>query len=311
VSAFASAHLGPRLVLHAEAGYDRATGELTLERAKFDVRLNPALHAHAGVLLPPLGRSSLLYDSPRGEFTERTLVASDLVGVPNSQVGLGLRGWSRRGTETPLSWELDLTTGYDDGLLLEAPDGTRLPQGRNGLHDRDGWPALAGRVALHPRPTTELGLAATAGPYNRTEVDGVTVDGRRWMGIVVADVAARVKGFDVTAEVAGAAVDVPPGLDGVFPGRQGGFSLELGRTLAAPIRRAWPRSVLSAGLRAESVDFDLAQPGDSRSRVLASLNLRHRQVGVVRLGGYAETRRDRFANAVHAGGLTLTTAVYY
>jgi hypothetical protein len=48
-----------------------------------------------------------------------------------------------------------------------------------------------------------------------------------------------------------------------------------------------------------------------KSRLLTSLNFRHRQVGVVRLGYYAELRRDRFANRIPGGGLTLTTAVYF
>jgi hypothetical protein len=306
VSAFATARVHPRLRLVAEAGYDRSTDDLTIERAKLDLRLGPALHAHAGVLLPPLGRSSLLYDAPRGEFTERTLVASALVGVPNSQVGLGVRGAGRR-----LSWELDVTRGYDDGLLLDSPAGTRLPRGRNGFHDNNGSWALAGRVALHPRAGTELGLAATAGPYNRTEVEGRTVDRTRWVGLAVVDAAGRVAGFDVAAEAAGAWVDVPPGLEGVFAQRQAGVSIEAGRTLRQPIRRSWTRSALSAGVRVESADFDLDQAGDSHTRLLTGLNFRHLAVGVVRLGAYAELRRDRFANRTNGGGLTLTTALYF
>ena len=311
VAGFAAARPHPRLLLDATVAHDRPTDDLTVESARVLFRARPALWAHAGVLPLPLGRANLERDAPRGEFAERSLVATEMIGVPSSQLGAGVRGFSNLRTGSVLSWELDLVTGYDDGLVDDSPDGTRIPRGRSGGGDNNGLPALAGRVALAPRHNTELGLAAIAGPYNRTTVDGVRVDRSRGMSLVVADGRSSFAGFGLAGEAAIAWVDVAETLDGVFAERQWGGSAEVWRVLLDPAWRSWPRAAVSAAIRADAVDFDRAIPGDSRSRLAASLNLRVRPLGVIRGGWHYEIRRDRFDNPQPAAGASLVLASYF
>ena len=310
VAGFAAARPSPRFLLDAAVAYERATDDLTVESARALFQVRPALGVHAGVLPLPLGRANLERDAPRGEFAERSLVATGMVGVPSSQLGAGVRGWSaRRGRS--LAWEVDIVTGYDEGLLNDSPDGTRIPRGRTGGGDNNGLPALAGRITLGPGPDTELGLAAIAGPYNRTTIDGVRVDRSRSMSLVVADGRTSVAGIGLAAELAAACVDVPETLEGVFAERQWGGAVEVWRVLLDPLRRSWRRAAVSAALRADAVDFDCATPGDSKSRLSASLNLRVRPLGVIRAGWRYEIRRDRFDNSMPAAGASLVLASYF
>jgi hypothetical protein len=309
VSGFAVARVHDRLWLLGEVAYDRATDDLVVERALVDLRLRETVALHGGVLPLPLGRANLERDAPRGEFTDRSLVATALIGVPSSQLGVGVRGLLRRASF--VSYELDAVTGYDDGLIDDSPDGTRVPRGRNGWADNNGIPALAGRIALHPGPGAELGLGALAGPYNRTDLDGVTVDRSRALILAVADGATAVAGVRLAGEAALVTVDVPPGLQPLFAEQQWGASLEAARTLRQPLIGAWARSSLGAALRADAVDFDRAIPGDSKSRLSASANVRPGPSAVLRFGWYYELRRDRFDNPVPAAGLVLSAASYF
>lgn len=311
VGAFVRARLHSRVQLLGAVAWDQVTDELALERALVVARVRPTVDVHAGILLPPLGRTNLEHDAPVGDFDRRTLVATELIGVPNSQLGVGLVGYRRAAHGAILSYELDAVTGYGEGLINDSPDGTRLARGRNNLDDNNALPALAARVALETAPGTELGLAVETGPYNTTARDGVRLDDSRQMMLAVADGGARLIGLRIAGEAALALVDVPPGLEGLFAQRQWGASLEVARTLWAPILPSLAQSSLAAALRAEAADFDRDLPGDSKSRVAASLNLRPRPASVVRCGWYYALLRDRFNNAVPSAGVTLTVGSYF
>ena len=311
VNGFFLAKLGSRFRLGGQGAYDRAADDFTLERAEIIGRVGRKLDAHAGIFLAPLGRTNLDHDAPQYEFAERSLVATQLVGVPNAEIGAGVRGAGSLNPTFPFTYELDLVTGFDDGIIMDAVGGTRLPAGRNNYGDQNGLPAIAGRIALQPSVETELGFAVQSGPYNQTKVNGVNVDHWRYVHLVVVDGETRAAGLNLSAEAAGALIDVPPGLEALYAEKQWGASFEATRTLLAPIFKSWHGTSLSTGLRADKVDFDTRIPGDSRSRVSASLNIRPHPYAVIRMGWYYEWRRDRFNNDTPMAGLTLTAASYF
>src|SRR2546426_4620883 len=212
-NAFVLARLGSRFGLVGRAGWDRGADDFVLERAEVYARVRGATQVHAGIFLAPLGRTNLDHDAPEYDFAERSLVATQLIGVPNAQVGAGLQGYRPSGSASRLSYEVDLVTGYNDGLITNSPGGTRVPRGRNNYADNNGMPALAWRVALGSSPDRAIGIAAQSGQYNRTEVGGVRVDNARWVHVVVADGAGKVAGLEVSSEAALALIDVPPGLE--------------------------------------------------------------------------------------------------
>ena len=104
-------------------------------------------------------------------------------------------------------------------------------------------------------------------------------------------------------------VDVPPSLQGLYAQNQWGMSLEASHVLFDPIFSK--HTSLSFALRADAVDFDRAQDGDSRQRVSVSLNVHRQPTSVVRFGWYYELARDRFANDTPKAGLTFTAATYF
>ena len=311
VSGFARAGLGARVELAGAAAWDPGTDDFVLERAELGVLVRRSLQAHAGIFLLPLGRTNLEHDAPRNEFAERSLVATQLIGVPHAQLGAGIRGLGPTGASWTLAYEVDLVTGYDDGLLVDASGGTRLPSGRNNYADNNDIPGLAARLALHSAAGTELGLAALRNRYNQTDLGGVAVDEPRSVQLVVADAAAQLAGFGVSGEAALALIDVPPGLETLFASEQWGAALEAARVLRAPLFDAWKFSSLALAVRADAVDFDRATDGDSRSRIGLSLNVRRVPFVVTRFGWYYEIRRDRFANSTPLAGLALSLASYF
>jgi hypothetical protein len=308
---FLLAHLHPRIDLAAQAGWDRGADDFTFEQAEVGIRVSGSIQAHAGIFLAPLGRTNLTHDAPAYDFAERSLVATQIIGVPHAQLGIGVRRSGTMPDASRFSYEVDLVTGYDDGLIMDSPGGTRVPRGRNNYGDTNGIPALAWRVALRPAPGREFGFSAQSGTCNKTELNGTHVDDPRWVHVVVGDATLPLGGFRVFGEAAYAAIDVPPGLGSLFAERQCGGSVEVVRTLFDPLLRGWRSSCLTAALRADAVDFDRAIQGDSRSRLSASLNLYSRPLAVTRVGWYYEIRRDRFNNATPLAGVTFTAASYF
>lgn len=308
---FLFAHLSSRLDLAGQGLWERVADDFTLERAEVLLRVKRSMQAHAGIFLAPLGRTNLSHEAPSYDFAERSLVATQIVGVPHAQAGIGLRTLPRGTSASQILWEADVVTGYDDGVITRSPGGTRIPSGRNNYGDQNGLPMLVGRVARRTASGSEIGIAAQSGPYNQTTIDGVKVDDLRFMHVFVADGNTTWSGFRLFSEAAYARIDVPPGLAALYAGRQAGASIEAVRPLFDPLFRGWAGSRMNAGLRLDAVDFDRSIAGDSRSRLSASLNVFPRAAAVTRFGWYYEIRRDRFNNPTHLAGLTFTAASYF
>jgi len=311
IGGFASARFNPRFEFLLEGAWDQGTDDFSLEQADLRYRLKPSMQLHAGVFLVPLGRTNLQHDGPSYEFAERSLPATQLIGVPNAQLGVGLRGVGGKFHGRPLSYEMAVVTGYDDGLIMDAVGGTRVPMGRNNYGDNNGVPALSVRVAAHPSATSEIGLAAQSGKYNETVLGGVTIDRSRYIHVLVADATSGFAGFDLFTEAAVALIDVPSGLEALYAQQQYGGSIELTRALREPIFTGWTHSRLTGALRVDAVELDPSVLGYSRTRLSASLNVRHVPLGVIRFGWYYEIARDRFNNVTPKAGVTLTTAAYF
>ena len=309
-SGFASARLSSRVSLLGAAGYDRATKQLELERASVDVRLGRASHGQVGVLLLPISTSNLALHAPHEEFTDRTLVATELIGTPVAQLGIGLRREVARPGGTR-ALEFDLVTGYDGGLLTDAPDGTRLPAGRNTFGGKGSSYAAVSRSAWTWKGGSALGVAALGGMYTPVDPVGKPYGGGHPLGLVVVDGARVMKGFRLTGEAAYVHVDVPGDLEALFAQDQWGASVTVGRTLFAPLWKSWENSALSVAVRAESVDFDGGLRGDSKRRVSTTIDLRQRPFAVIRWGWYYEVRVDRLDNPTPAAGLTLSAATFF
>lgn len=307
---FTSTQVSPAVTVWAELEFEDGGEEVRLELAQIDVRLRESFQVRGGMLLLPIGRFNLAHDGPRHEFTDRPLEAADLLGVTLSQPGLGLFG--RIGGERgPMTYEAYAVNGYMDGLLLDSPEGTRLPAGRTNVEDQNNSPAVVGRAAASPRRGWEAGLSGYHGAYNVHHLDGMAVDERRDVSIGVLDLEASVAGFGLLGEGTLVQVDIPPALTGINASRQAGFYLDLSRRFAHGLIGGLPASSLTAAVRLEAVDFDRDLAGDSVQQLSVAFNLRTSDETVVKLN-YARGRsRDRFNNAAEGAALTLGVATYF
>ncbi len=310
---FTSTQVSDFVRIAAEVEFEDGGEEILLEFAAIDVAVSSAFTLRGGMLLSPLGRFNLSHDSPRNEFTDRPLLATELLGVALSEPGLGAfgvfgLGASGRGR---LTYELYAVNGFHDGLINDAPDGTRIPLGRRNFEDNNSSPAVVGRVTYSPALGYEIGLSGHHGAYNVFRSEGVAVDERRDLTIWVLDAEAQLAGVRLQGEVATASIDVPDALAGIFASRQRGFYLEALRDFGRGWVRTMPRSHFSVGLRLEGVDFDADLPGDALFRATGGLNFRPTGDTVLKLNYFRGTARDRFNNATAEAGVLFSVATYF
>jgi hypothetical protein len=134
---FSSTRVSDHVRLGAEIEFEEGGHEIKLEYAAIDIALHPSLTLRGGMLLSPLGRFNLAHDSPLNEFTDRPLVATELLGVALSEPGVGFLGRAGVGRAGRITWELYATNGFHDGLVINSEDGTRIPLGRGNFEDNN------------------------------------------------------------------------------------------------------------------------------------------------------------------------------
>jgi hypothetical protein len=300
-----------RVQIWSELEFEDGGEEVRVELAQVDVRLFRPFSLRAGVLLLPLGRFNLAHDAPRNELPDRPAVADELLGVALSMPGLG--GFGTVGTPAGArwTWEAYGITGYHDGLLLDSPDGTRLPAGRVNHEDANASPAWVGRIEWSPARGTALGASGYHGAYNRYRLDGLDVDARRDVAIGMVDAEATALGVTFGGEGTIVEVDLPPTLAGVFASRQGGAWLQASRVLARDLARDLPGSSLAVVARVEAVDFDRDRPGDSVRSIALGLAARPVPETALKLAWTRGETRDRFNNRAAFARLQLGLATYF
>jgi hypothetical protein len=285
--------------------------ELKLEFAAIDVIVHPAFTLRGGMLLSPLGRFNLSHDSPLNEFTDRPLVSTELLGVALSEPGFGALGQFGVGAQGRLTYELYLVNGFHDGVLLESPEGTRLPAGRANFEDNNASPAFVGRIAWSPLLTLELGVSGHHGAYNRYVVDGVHIDERRDVTALVVDADAEIAGIRITGEAADVRVDVPPSAEFIYAARQRGAYLEVAHNFGVALVRTMPDSYFTVKARLDAVDFDTRARGDAVRQLSVGANFRPTHDTALKLDYVRGRSRDNLNIAGDHAFLLFSIATYF
>jgi hypothetical protein len=308
---FAATSVSDFVRFGAELEFEEGGEEVKLEFATVDVAVHPAVTLRAGMILSPLGRFNLAHDSPRNEFTDRPLVATELIGVALSEPGLGVFGFFPLGGDTRITYEAYVVNGYHDGLLTGSSEGVRIPLGKGNWEDQNRSPAVVGRLALSPTLAWEVGLSAHHGAWNVFETDGLEVAEREDLTIVVGDVRGELAGVTLRAEAATASIDLPPGAEGAYQSTQRGFFAEVMRDFGAGWVAVMPNSHFSAGVRVDAVDFDADRDGDSVRQVSVGVNFRPTEDTVLKLDYVRGRSFDAFENPSDRAGLLFSLATYF
>ena len=295
----------------AELEFEDAGREINLEYAAIDLLFAPVFTLRAGMILDPLGRFNLSHDSPLNEFTDRPLVATEIIGVALSEPGFGALGLIplRRGSR--ITYELYATNGFHSGLIDDAEDGTRIPLGRGNFEDNNGSPSFVGRLAWSPGVNHEFGISAHHGPYNNFNVEGVRIDERRNLSITDVDLETQVLGTAIHGEAALARIDVPPGLAGVYADRQYGWFLEGIHELGRGWVPAMPMSAFALKARWDYVKFDADIPGESTAQITIGANFRPTRDSALKFDYVRGRGRDRFNNRADHAFVLASIATYF
>jgi hypothetical protein len=295
----------------AELEFEEGGEEIKVEYAAIDFLIHPSLAFRGGMVLSPLGKFNLSHDSPLNEFTDRPIVAVDLLGVALSEPGFGAFGQFGFARTARVTYEIYATNGFHDGLIMASEAGTRVPLGRGNFEDNNGSPALVGRLALSPRVGYEAGVSVHHGAYNAFNDEGILVDERRDLSIAAVDFEASVAGVQLSGEAAVVAIDVPPGLTRIYAERQRGVYVDA----VLPFGRGWvstmPESSFAVKARYDYVDFDAERIGQSVAQASFGFNFRPTPDSVLKLDYVRGRGRDEFNNLAQHAFLLLSLATYF
>lgn len=308
---FTSTQVTDFVRIGAELEIEELGEEVTLEFAAIDVAIHPSLTFRAGAILAPLGRFNLSHDSPRNEFTDRPLVSTEIIGTALTEAGVGILGLVPIGGAGRVTYELYAVNGFQEALIRESPDGTRIPIGTGNFEDNNGSPAAVGRIAWSPSLGYEIGLSGHHGAYNIYVQDGERIAPRRDLTIIAVDMEATVAGLDWSGEAATAQIEIPPGLKGVYASSQRGLYLQTVRQFGQAWVKSVPDSFFEAGARYDFVDFDSGLIGDQVQRITVGLNFRPSRDAVIKLDFVRGMSYDRFNNVSQTAAALFSIATYF
>jgi len=300
-----------RVEIFSEIEFEEGGEEVTVELAQVDIRFARALNTRTGVLLLPLGRFNLAHDAPRNEMVTRPAEAEALLGVALAQPGLGVFGRFDRPGGARFTYEAYAVTGYHHGLIADSPEGTRLAAGKRNFEDLNASPGVVGRIEWSPIAKAGLGLSGYHGAYNVYRADGLAVDDRRDVSVIVLDLDGPLGPIQWSGEVANVHVELPPTLAGLFASRQAGAYLMGAWRFGEGWFASMPGSSFTLAARGEAVDFDRDLAGDSMRALALGFNFRPVPETVIKLGYERGETRDRFNNPGAFARLRLGIATYF
>jgi hypothetical protein len=318
---FLFSQISQRVRFISELEFEHGTEEIALETALVDIEVSPALVLRGGIILPPLGFFNQNHDSPRWDFVERPLVATNIIPSTLSEVGGGAYGRLTLGSLL-LSYDAYITNGLGDGVVGNDLGRTDIPSGKREEQfagDNNGSPAFSTRLALRRPGLGELGLSYYGGYYNAYGMEGVQVDDRRWLGIFALDLGASIGPADLRAELAHASIDVPPSLVELFGARQWGGHVDVVVAVWRPRISGYPDAVVSAALRIERVDYNVGSFSstqesirDDQTAVVPGISFRPTSGTVFRANYRYHWTRDFPGNpTVRLAGFQLGFATYF
>ena len=314
--------LGRRLRVTAEIEIEEGGEELRLETALADFVITPSLVVRGGVILVPIGAFNVNHDGPRYDFVARPLVATTIIPATLSEAGFGLHGRLAPGRRMTVSYDVYLSNGLQEGVVLNGTGRTDLPSGKTAAlfgEDGNGSPAVSGRVAALARSFGELGFSHYRGAYNTWKIEGTVVDEARSFAITALDLSTALGQVALRGEAAIATIELPEDLHEVHGSRQWGLYFDATVPVWRPRIRALTDPVVSLGLRLDHVDWNVgrfsgtgASRGDEQTALTLAVSFRPVGGTVMRLNYRLGSTTDLQGNpAVRSAGLALGFATYF
>ncbi|MBM3274538.1 MAG: hypothetical protein FJZ00_05270, partial [Candidatus Sericytochromatia bacterium] len=138
-------------------------GELKIEQAWADYRIDDAFTLRGGIVLVPFGIVNVLHDSDVRETTTRPLLAGNVVPTTWMDTGAGFHGLVYPTEDMQISYEAYVINGLRN--TISAASGVRgaRPSFKDDNNDNK---AVAARLAVSPWLGLDLGLSGYRGLYD-------------------------------------------------------------------------------------------------------------------------------------------------
>ncbi len=313
---FAYSRFFNRATIFSEIEFEEGGEEISLEIAQFDFEIIDELNLRAGVLLPPLGRFNVNHDSPKNNFTRRPLVSTELIPSTLSEVGGGLFGNIFIGKKMRVNYNLYVTNGFTDGIILNAVGSTRFNAGKPKLgEDNNTAPSYTGRIGIIPLQGIEAGFSFHTGIYNTYLAEGVLIDEKRSETIIAFDwdfsKSFKFGAISFSGEFAYAKIDIPKNLTGTFASKQYGYYADITYDFLKGFVKLLPKSYFIFALRYDEVHLDKDIDGDFTRQFSVGLNFRPFEDSIFKINYSRAWSYDRIHNIVNKALMTASIATYF
>lgn len=171
-------------------------GQLKIEQAYLDYKIEDWLISRAGVVLIPLGRVNILHDSDFRDTTARPLFNGTIMPTTWMETGAGFYGTFYPNDDWEINYETYVTQGLSDNII----DGGGLKDARPSLSsDNNGNKAVSTRVGFSPFIGFDFGLG---GYYSKIDKDN-----KKNFGLFVGDFNYTNGPFEILGEIGYSAFD--------------------------------------------------------------------------------------------------------
>ena len=251
--------IAKRIKFLSELEFEHGTEEIALETALIDFEMHPAFNFRAGIIVAPIGAFNQNHDSPKWEFIERPLVATEIIPSTLSEIGFGVHG-KLYGYNKVFSYDAYIVNGLRDEIILNAEGRTFLGAGKSPEmfgEDNNGTPMFTGKVSFRHRNIGELGVSYYGGVYNTFNLEGIQVDTKRKLSIYALDFNTTIKKVVINSELAYNTIDVPESAGQFFGHKQWGAYIE---GICPVLKRKifnFDNTVLNLNLRLEAIDYNV------------------------------------------------------
>ena len=277
---FIGSQIDRRIKFMTEIELEEGGEEINIEFAAADISLHPLLNVRAGIIMNPIGAFNQNHDGPKWEFTDRPMVAKELLGATWSNAGAGLFGKYFLGKHK-FAYEAYLSSGYDASIISNDQNKTYLPASKaNKERFEEGNLLFTGKVAYGHQKWGEIGLSMMRGQYNRPLEDGLVLDQARFVSAFAMDFN-HSSILDITGEVVWVNVDLPANYTPQYGGQQFGYFIDLSKTIYKPSISFWPDARVLLAIRWVQVDWnkgnfeETAKPkGDEISALSTGISFR-------------------------------------
>lgn len=174
-----SSQVHSRILFNAEVEFEYGgdtskSGEIKIEQAWMDYKINNAAILRTGIVVVPFGRVNVLHDSDVRELTDRSLYAKYIVPTTWSDTGIGVHGNLDLSDEAVLDYEIYVLNG-----LSGTPSATKGVRDMrpNFKTDNNKNKAIVGRLAYSPFLGLTGGTSMYTGKYDAEEKLGMSMLG--------------------------------------------------------------------------------------------------------------------------------------